>query len=124
MGGRMTNKAISKRGAIGQQIFDRVEQLTANGAMKRVAAFKQIAKSSGRAAGTVAANYYRIARLKGAPLRSRRPRGLTAARGKASSRVAGALQVIAEALRAQEQELAQLRSQSAAFAKLRQLLEK
>jgi len=124
MGGRMTNKAISKRGAIGQQIFDRVEQLTANGAMKRLAAFKQIAESSGRSTGTVAANYYRIARLKGAPLRSRRPRMAAGARGKTSSRVAAALNVIAAALRSQEQELAQLRSQSAAFAKLRQLLER
>ena len=39
-------------------------------------------------------------------------------------RVAAALNVIAAALRSQEQELAQLRTQSAAFAKLRQLLQK
>ena len=122
MGGRIASKAVAKRGAVGQQIFDQVEQLTANGAMKRLAAFKQISKSSGRAAGTVAANYYRIARLKGAPLRARGPGRPPGATAKGSSRVEAALRVIAETLRAQEQELAKLRAQSAAFEKLRQLL--
>lgn len=122
MGGRTAGKVIKKRGAIGQQIFDQVEQLTANGAMKRLAAFKQIAEASGRAEGTVAANYYRVARLKGAPLRTRGPGRPVGAKAKTSARVGAALQLIAETLRAQEEELAKLRSQSAAFEKLRRLL--
>lgn len=46
------------RGNIGEQIFAEVEQLTAGGAMKRLAAFKAVAERSGRQVGTVAANYY------------------------------------------------------------------
>lgn len=122
MGGRSGSKVVGKRGAVGQQIFDQVEQLTANGAMKRLAAFKQIAKESGRAEGTVSANYYRVARLKGAPLRARGPGRPAGAKARTSSRVEAALQIVAETLRAQEEELARLRAQSAAFDKLRRLL--
>ncbi len=123
MGGRMGDKSLAQRGAIGQQIFQQVEQLTAGGAMNRLAAFKQISESSGRALGTVAANYYRLARQKGAPLRARkrgRPPG--SAGGSATARATAALQVIVSALRAQEQELRKLRSDHAAFEKLRQML--
>lgn len=56
MGGRMNSK--DARGNIGEQIFAEVEQLTAGGAMKRLAAFKAVAERSGRQVGTVAANYY------------------------------------------------------------------
>lgn len=123
MGGRMGEKRVAQHGAIGQQIFEQVEQLTAGGAMKRNAAFKQIAEASGRQLGTVSANFYRIARQKGAPLRKRRvgrpPGSATAVNG---SRVAAALQLVASALRAQEEELAKLRGEVAAFAKVRQLL--
>ena len=123
MGGRMGDKNVTQRGAIGQQIFAQVEQLTADGAMKRLAAFKQIAAATGRAEGTVAANYYRIARQKGTPLQKRR-RGRPPGSGAAmsASRAAAALQVIAAAFRAQEQELARLRSDLAAFEKVRRLL--
>jgi len=119
----MGDKNVTQRGAVGQQIFQQVEQLTSGGAMNKLAAFKQIAGASGRALGTVAANYYRVARQKGAPLRKRRrgrPPGSGA--GMSTSRVTAALQLVASALRAQEEELAKLRSQVAAFEKVRQLL--
>jgi hypothetical protein len=123
MGGRMGEKRVAQHGSIGQQTFEQVEQLTAGGAMNKLAAFKQIAGASGRALGTVAANYYRVARQKGAPLRKRRvgrpPGSGTAMNG---SRVAAALQLVASALRAQQEELAKLRSEVAAFEKVRQLL--
>jgi hypothetical protein len=123
MGGRMADKVVTPHGAIGQQIFAQVEQLTAGGAMKRLAAFKQIAAASGRAEGTVAANYYRVARQNGAPLRRRRPgRPPGSGAGTSVSRGAAALQVIAAALRAQEQELTRLRSELGAFEKVRRLL--
>lgn len=122
MGGRMGDKVVTEYGTIGQQIFKQVEQLTVQGAMNRLAAFKQIAAASGRAPGTVAANYYRVARQKGAPLRTRRPGRPPGASGNVLSRVTAALQVVATALRAQEEELAKLRGQGAAFEKVRRLL--
>lgn len=123
MGGRMGEKNVTQRGAIGQQIFQQVEQLTAGGAMKRLAAFKQIAGASGRQLGTVAANYYRIARKKGTPLRKRRRGRPPGSGGRVTvSRGAAALRAIASALRAQEEELIRLRREVAAFKKVRQLL--
>ena len=123
MGGRIGGKEVAQRGAIGQQIFQQVEQLTAGGAMNKLAAFKQISGASGRALGTVAANYYRLARQKGTPLRKRRrgrPPGSGA--GSSVSRATAALQVLASAFRAQEEELARLRTERAAFEKVRRLL--
>jgi hypothetical protein len=119
----MGDKNVTQRGAIGQQTFAQVEQLTAGGAMKKLAAFKQIAEASGRELGTVSANYYRVARQKSAPLRTRRrgrPPGSGA--GMSMARGVAALQVIASTLRAQEQELAKLRAEVASFEKVRQLL--
>jgi hypothetical protein len=90
--------------------------------MNRLAAFKQIAESSGRAVGTVAANYYRIARQTGAPLRARR-RGQPAGTVRNElSRINTALQLVGAALRAPEEELTRLRSERAAFEKVRRLL--
>lgn len=122
MGGRIGGKVITEYGTIGRQIFEQVEELTAGGALNRLAAFKQISEASGRALGTVAANYYRVARQKGAPLHARRPGRPPGASGNAPARISSALQLIAAALRAQEAELAKLRAQSAAFEKLRRLL--
>ena len=124
MGGRIGGKEVTGRGAVGQQIFQQVEQLIAGGAMNKLAAFKQVAESSGRQLGTVAANYYRVARQRGAPLRARRrgrPVG-SVTTGMSTSRVTAALRVIGSALHAQEQELAKLRAEVASFEKVRRLL--
>ena len=124
MGGRTGAKRIKdqqpgnrKRG-IGVQIFAEVEQLTANEAMKRSAAIAQIAERTGRRPGTVAANYYRIARQRGVLLRPRRSTNGRRGPGKeASKTLAIAMRAIEAALRAQEGELAMLRKDNQRFAK-------
>ena len=128
MGGLTGRKAVSptKRArtrGIGVQIFDEVEQLTANGAMKRSAAIAKIAERTGSSSGTVAANYYRIARQRGVPLRSRRSANGRRGPGKeASKTLATAIRAIEGALRAQEEELAMLRNANRRFEKLRRIL--
>lgn len=117
MGGRIGNK-VTPRGAIGKQIFAQVEELTAQAAMTRLAAFKQIAEASGRQVGTVAANYYRIARRQGVPLRSRRPR--SAASG--ASRISDTVRAIQQLLQQQDEEIQRLRKETAQFTEVRRLL--
>jgi len=52
---------MPRSGEIGEQIFEQVEKLVAGG-MNRTEAFAKISADTGRRAGTVAANYYRVAR--------------------------------------------------------------
>jgi len=121
MGGRTATKVVTKRGSIGQQIFEQVEQLTAEGAMNRLAAFKQLAAASGRQVGTVAANYYRVARRRGAALQPRGP-GKASAGRRGSGRILATLRVLERLLQQQEEEIARLRKENARFAQLRRLL--
>ena len=66
---------MPRTGVIGEQIFEQVEGLV-KGGMSRTDAFKKISADSGRREGTVAANYYRIARKRaGGSLRPRRRAG-------------------------------------------------
>jgi hypothetical protein len=66
---------MPRTGVIGEQIFEQVEGLV-KGGMSRTDAFKKISADSGRREGTVAANYYRIARKRaGGSLRPRRKTG-------------------------------------------------
>ena len=68
---------MPRTGVIGEQIFEQVEELV-KGGMSRTDAFKKISADSGRREGTVAANYYRIARKRaGGSLRPRRKAGTT-----------------------------------------------
>lgn len=68
---------MPRTGVIGEQIFEQVEGLV-KGGMSRTDAFKKISADSGRREGTVAANYYRIARKRaGGSLRPRRKAGTT-----------------------------------------------
>jgi hypothetical protein len=67
-------KAESKRthdGSVGRDTFDQVEALVKEGKTK-IQAFKRIADATGRNSGTVAANYYRVARANGV-VRPRKP---------------------------------------------------
>lgn len=124
MGASQGKKAVP-HGKKGDQIFAEVERLTAGGAMKRLAAFEQIAKKSGGQPGTVAANYYRIARKRGgAGLRPRRTGGKpqSASTRGALGALAAALKQIGAVLDAQEAELAALRRENRRFAELRRLL--
>ena len=66
---------MPRTGVIGEQIFQQVEKLE-KGGMSRTDAFKKISADSGRREGTVAANYYRVARKRaGGSLRPRRRSG-------------------------------------------------
>ena len=66
---------MPRTGVICEQIFEQVEAL-AKGGMSRTDAFKKISADSGRREGTVAANYYRVARKRaGGSLRPRRRAG-------------------------------------------------
>ena len=66
---------MPRTGVIGEQIFQQVEKLE-KGGMSRTDAFKKISADSGRREGTVAANYYRVARKRaGGSLRPRRRTG-------------------------------------------------
>jgi hypothetical protein len=56
-------------GSISSGIYDAVEKMIAGGKMTRTAAFRQIAKQSGRKEGTVAVNYYYAAKKRGAKMR-------------------------------------------------------
>jgi hypothetical protein len=73
---------MPRTGVIGEQIFQQVEQLE-KGGMSRTDAFKKISADSGRREGTVAANYYRVARKRAGG--SLRPRRRTATRRTAAS---------------------------------------
>src|SRR3954466_13612198 len=76
---------MPRSGEIGEQIYDQVEKLVADG-MNRTEAFAKISADSGRRAGTVAANYYRVARKRAGG--SVRPRA--AKRGRPARRTAKA----------------------------------
>src|SRR5688572_840706 len=65
----------AQRGNVGNEIFDQVEKLMAEEGLSRTNAFQRLSETTGRRAGTVAANYYRVARQRGAELQPRAPRG-------------------------------------------------
>ena len=112
------------RGKIGEQIFEQVEALVGAEHITRTEAFQRIAVQRGSRAGTVAANYYRIARLKGDGVL--RPRGRKKATGNdveaAIERAASALNDLAELVRAQGRELDRLSEKVQQIEKLRALL--
>ncbi len=123
---------MPRSGEVGEQIYDQVEKLVADG-MNRTEAFAKISADSGRRAGTVAANYYRVARKRaGGSLRPRAKRGrparrtataaaATSRRGRTRTRAAGGdidslanalvrdVQALANAIKAQAGEVAEMR---------------
>ncbi len=123
-----------QRGNIGNEIFEQVEKLIAEEGLSRTNAFARLSETTGRRAGTVAANYYRVARQRGAELQPRRPRGsgkrASGGRAAAGSGDAGAalakaedaLRELAAAVKGQEKELATLRAQVEQVDKLRSML--
>ena len=50
---------------VGEAIFEQVNKLMEDEKLSRTEAFAKISEQTGRRAGTVAANYYRVARAKG-----------------------------------------------------------
>src|SRR3954452_10103876 len=76
---------MPRTGEVGEQIFEQVEKLVAGG-MNRTEAFAKISEESGRRAGTVAANYYRVARQRaGGSLRPRRAAAASGGRRRAAA---------------------------------------
>jgi len=125
------------RGNIGNEIFDQVERIMAEEGLSRTSAFQRLSELTGRRAGTVAANYYRVARQRGATLQPRAPRGSraagkrtakrTAATGDvdaALARAAESMQELAGLVRSQQREIASLRSQAEVIDKMRTLVSK
>ena len=127
-----------RRGSVGNEIFDQVESLMSQEGLTRTQAFQRLSETTGRRAGTVAANYYRVARKRGAALQPRKPR---APRGSGTSRRAprrggssnadaalarasDAIQELAAVVREQEKELAALRGQADQIQRLRSLVSK
>ncbi|HEX2587599.1 MAG TPA: hypothetical protein VHL51_04990 [Gaiellales bacterium] len=134
---------MPRSGEIGEQIYDQVEKLVADG-MNRTEAFAKISADSGRRAGTVAANYYRVARKRaGGSLRPRSKRGRparrtaasassssTGRRGRARSRSASGdidslanalvrdVQALANAIKSQADEVAEMRKKLDGLKKL------
>src|SRR6476620_4677650 len=115
------------RGHIGAEIYDQVEQMLAQEKMTRTEAFKRLSDQTGRRPGTVAANYYRVARQRGADLAPRR-RGRGRARGRATGRgdvqgalrrAQAALEELSAVVRAQEQEMTRLRSENESYSEIR-----
>lgn len=75
---------MARDGSVGKQTFEQVEALIKQGRSKKQA-FDQIASDSGRNAGTVAANYYRVARANGTTTPRRRRGKATATRATAAA---------------------------------------
>ena len=119
------------RGSVGNEIFDQVEKLMAEEGLSRTNAFQRLSEMTGRRAGTVAANYYRVARQRGAELQPRAPRGSRSGGGggtrraprrraaapsgdveAALQRAMDSIQELAGLVRSQQREMDELRAQS------------
>jgi hypothetical protein len=127
-----------RRGSIGNEIFDQVEALMSQEGLTRTQAFQRLSETSGRRAGTVAANYYRVARKRGAALQPRKPRaprgsgtrrrgprrGGSSSADAALARASEAIQELATVVREQQKELATLREQAEQVDRLRSWVSK
>ena len=121
------------RGNIGNEIFEQVEKIISDEGLSRTQAFQRLSELTGRRAGTVAANYYRVARQRGATLQPRAPRGskrrdAPSSRGASAdveaalSRAGEAVQELSAIVRRQEGEIADLRADAAKWEQVRDLL--
>lgn len=125
-----TPKRRGRPGRIGNEIFEQVQSLIADQKTTRTGAFKRIAEKTGRNEGTVAANYYRVARQRGVKLQKRRRRGSAAApvvralkgRPPSSNRALTVVQELAELIRKQSSEIERLLRENQRFQEIRRLL--
>ena len=90
----------------------------------RTEAFRRLAAKTGRQQGTVAANYYRIARRRGAKLAPRRRRALGGGTntGSVLKRALAALDDVTGLFRKLETELLSLRRENQRLAAIRRLI--
>jgi hypothetical protein len=116
----------TRDGSVGRDTFQQVEALLKQGKNK-TEAFKQVAADTGKNRGTVAANYYRLARANGAVRQPQtvraKPGPTTAKRSRQSNsrsgndrsldqivgQVVAAVQALTEAVKAQDAEVRELR---------------
>jgi hypothetical protein len=114
----------ARRGGIGVEIFEQIEKLVSDNQIGRTEAFRRLAAKTGRQQGTVAANYYRIARRRGAKLAPRRRRGLAGSSnaGSVLKRALAALDDITGLFRKLETELVGLRRENQRLAAIRRLI--
>jgi hypothetical protein len=124
------------RGNIGNEIFEQVEKIVAEEGLTRTQAFQKLSETTGRRAGTVAANYYRVARQRGAPLQPRKRRSGAGGPGRGRRRAAAggadaalaraseAIQELGAIVRSQEKELATLREQAAVMDQLQKVMDR
>jgi len=117
------------KGGIAEAIFAEVQQMTAGGAMSKSDAFEAISTRTGRRAGTVAANYYRIARKRGGGAAPNSGRGRPRNSARASADVEAVLGKLDEAVkdlarlvRRQESEISALRERAEQFDQLKKLI--
>jgi DNA-binding transcriptional ArsR family regulator len=124
------------RGRIGAEIYEQVEKMISEEKLTRTEAFQRLSDATGRRPGTVAANYYRVARQRGATLQPRVRRG--AGRPRRAGRPAGgagdaqavlgralsALDELGGLVRRQEQELVRLRDENTQFDQIRKLMKR
>lgn len=118
-------KRQAKRGEVGPEIFAQIEKMVAAEKIGRTEAFRRLAEKTGRQQGTVAANYYRVARRKGAKLAPRRRRlagGRAGSAHAAVQRAAAALEEIGGVIRKLEDQILQLRRENQRVAAIRRLV--
>lgn len=120
--------AKEKRGAqtakrqSAEKTFEQVEQLVAEKNIPKSAAFKEVAKATGRKPGTVAVVYYRFAqRKRGGAAATRRGARRTAG-GSVVQRANAVIKELASLVQQQQREIDRLRKESAWVDKLRRAL--
>jgi hypothetical protein len=112
-----------KRGNVGAEIFEQIEKLIGEHKIGRTEAFRRLSAKSGRQQGTIAANYYRLARQRGAKLAPRRRRGAGgAATGGVVKRALAALEEASGLFRKLEEEIVHLRKENLRLAAIRRLM--
>ena len=124
MAAKSAKKKRARRGSVGVQIFEQVEKLVGEQQIGRTEAFRRVAAKTGRQQGTVAANYYRIARQRGTKLAPRRRRVGVGGAGTRSvlKRALAALDDISGLYRKLEEEIVALRKENLRLAAIRRLV--
>ena len=132
MAAKTKAKTQARTGRIGQEIFEQAERMVGEQKMSRTEAFQRISEKTGRRFGTVAANYYRVARQRGAKLAPRRrrlgrspgvkQRGRVQQGERTLTRALAVVRELTSLLRRQETELAKLRQENDRLVEIRRLI--
>lgn len=120
-------------GQVGQQTYEHVRKLVAEKGLAVGKAFEEVAKATGRKAGTIAVTYYRLARKQLAPVGKRRGRppgsgkapsakGRATTASKVMSRVTAAMKELEDVVTHQAREIARLTTESKLSERIRKAL--